>query len=458
MGALNDDAYDFYGGLGHTGSLQDRELKWLKSRGVNTWRELFAKEGYSMKSLPDLYYEMLKSAGFSGTLNDMWKQYFALDSDLAIYPHFYESSLVLDFINQKYFVNKIEKTFSNIITFTRSTTAIYFDSTGVLQTAAINIPRFDYNPVTFTPKGLLIEEARTNSLLHCRDLANAVWVKTNTTAVKNAIGLDGITNSASTLTATGATGTCLQTLTLAAAARSYSVYIKRKTGIGAVSITRDNVSYTDITAQINSSSYTRVKIENTSVLNPVCGIKLATSGDEVLVDFNQDEAGAFITSVVATTVAAATRAADIVSMTGTNFSDWHNATEGTYVVEYAPTNAQHYAILESSDANNWFGIFQNAAGEGVKNRVRIAGAITESAVVGTFGAKTAAAALKASSYGISVLGSAVTVGPPTATVPITSSLFIGQFVTGTAFIDGTVQQIKYFPKRLSNIQLVALSS
>jgi hypothetical protein len=48
------------------------------------------------------------------------------------------------------------------IAFTRASTATYTDSTGTIQTAATNAPRWDYDPVTHALKGLLIEEARTN--------------------------------------------------------------------------------------------------------------------------------------------------------------------------------------------------------------------------------------------------------------------------------------------------------
>ncbi len=40
------------------------------------------------------------------------------------------------------------KPFGDIITFTRASTATYFDSTGTLQSAAIDSPRLDYNPST----------------------------------------------------------------------------------------------------------------------------------------------------------------------------------------------------------------------------------------------------------------------------------------------------------------------
>jgi hypothetical protein len=39
----------------------------------------------------------------------------------------------------------------------------YFDSNGILQTAAANVPRLDHSPVSpYAPQGILIEEGRTN--------------------------------------------------------------------------------------------------------------------------------------------------------------------------------------------------------------------------------------------------------------------------------------------------------
>ena len=50
------------------------------------------------------------------------------------------------------------------ITFTRASTGTYFDSTGTMQTAAVNAPRWDYDPVSLQLRGLLLEDQRTNGI------------------------------------------------------------------------------------------------------------------------------------------------------------------------------------------------------------------------------------------------------------------------------------------------------
>ena len=81
-------------------------------------------------------------------------------------------------------------------TFTRGSTATYYDASGILQTAAINVPRFDHDPVTGVLKGLLLETTRTNLQLYSDAIDHASWSKVASTVTPNAT-----TSPAGTMTA-----------------------------------------------------------------------------------------------------------------------------------------------------------------------------------------------------------------------------------------------------------------
>jgi hypothetical protein len=162
-----------------------------------------------------------------------------------------------------------------------------------------------------------------------RDMTDPSWIAVGITSVKTATGIDGVPNVASTLTATAPNGTILQTLVAAASARDYSVFLRRKTGSGVVLI-QQGVTTLDVTAQLNTVTYTRVEL-NASVLNSAFGIQIAASGDVIEADFNQFEAltaTQFASSPMVTTGAA--RAADVMSFVQTGNYD---VTQGTAYAE-----------------------------------------------------------------------------------------------------------------------------
>lgn len=166
---------------------------------------------------------------------------------------------------------------------------------------------------------------RTNLILWNRDLTNAAWVKTNITAVLNQTGIDNLASQATKLTATAANATIFQTIT-ASGVRSSSAYVKRITGTGRIDFTRDGgTTWTDITSLISGAEYTRVLIESSSVTNPVVGFRIVVSGNEIAVDFVQDEDGAEATNPIYTTTASAVRNADVLTYPASN----HNDVEGT---------------------------------------------------------------------------------------------------------------------------------
>jgi len=177
--------------------------------------------------------------------------------------------------------------------------------------------------------------SKTNNLLWCRDLTNAAWVKTNATAAKTQTGIDAVASSCSLLTAAAANATILQTITAASTPACSGFWVKRSIGTGSIFFTRNGgTDWLDITSLINSSTFTCVKIENTSVTNPQVGFKIATSGDAIIVDAGINHAGTTLTLPILTTSAAVTRAADVLTyQTASNFSD----TAGTILATYKPT-------------------------------------------------------------------------------------------------------------------------
>ena len=207
-------------------------------------------------------------------------------------------------------------------TFTRASAAYYFDSDGVLQSAAIDTPRYSYINgaglfgaatslaiVLEEVPTLVIESAATNECLHGRDLTNAAWTKTNVTAAKNQAGIDGAANSASSITATAANGTALQSVTSASnTGRAFSAYAKWVSGSGgSLSYTIDGSTYT--TTPFTQGVWRKLQVTGT-LANPTVGFKIPTSGDVFAIDFCQEETGSTASSPILTTGTSATRAAD----------------------------------------------------------------------------------------------------------------------------------------------------
>lgn len=354
-------------------------------------------------------------------------------------------SLRLDFLSAQ--INPIIG--GGTTTVTTSANATIINSAGLVAAISANQPRFDYNPVTLACRGLLQEEQRDNRCLHNRDKSNAVWTKTGVT-VSAATNWSGVSTNIR-LTASGANGTCLQSITNASVERTYSVAIKRVTGTGTISITLDNgATWTDITSQINNSAFTVVKATQT-LANPVVGVRISTSGDAVDVDLDQEETGAFFTSRIITGATAVTRAADVAYLA--TLGSWWNAAEGTFVVGFTSGQAgqtvDNYLLRINDGTGNEDMIVYRQAGT---NTLRFYGAdggvVQWDATSGTqaLGLVTAkiAAAYRVNDIQISGAGAAVA-SDVAATLPTVAQLLIGS--GGAAgHPNGWITGIEYFSR------------
>ena len=203
-------------------------------------------------------------------------------------------------------------------TFTRATAAAAKLSTGLWKLdVASGVARSSYIGLTTAVGaygGYLAEGARTNSCLQSRDLTSVSWTKTTLTVAKTSTGIDGVGSSCTRCTAAGANSTATQAITLVSAAKTFSVWIKRVTGTGVVQISLDNfATNTDVTALINSSTFTLVQMTQT-LANPTVGIRLVTSTDAIDVDVAQlEDTASFASTPIPTTTIAVTRNADVLN-------------------------------------------------------------------------------------------------------------------------------------------------
>jgi len=122
-------------------------------------------------------------------------------------------------------------TLPSAASFSRSSTASYTNSGGVLVTAAANAPRFDYDPISGAAKGLLIEPQSTNMA------ATNAWPYRNASSFSpalamNAVGPDGIANSAWTMPV-GTTGWGQENTPITAGSPwVFSIYVKSLNNAG----------------------------------------------------------------------------------------------------------------------------------------------------------------------------------------------------------------------------------
>lgn len=89
-----------------------------------------------------------------------------------------------------------ERSLDPRITFSRSSIGTYVDEDGIIRYAAEDEPRFEYDGATGESLGLLIEEFRTNTVLHSGDLTASSWTApVNSSWSAGDIAPDGVTTS-----------------------------------------------------------------------------------------------------------------------------------------------------------------------------------------------------------------------------------------------------------------------
>ena len=414
--------------------------------------------------------------------------------------------LGLNFLSRSYGVADNVYSFSQLITFTRSTTATRINESGLIESVAINGPRFDYDPVTRAPRGLLVEEQRTNLLLRSEEFDNASWGKSNATVTANAATSPDGTVDADKLVENTASAQhfTFQSATKAASAITYTatVYLKASErsrvriflhdgagngpdadanlSLGTIgSAVNRGTGWTGVSSAISDagSGWYRCTVVGTS--NTATSVELrltlldgsgnasytgdGTSG--IFIWGAQLEAGAFATSYIPTVASQVTRSADVAAINAPNFASWFNANEGTLVSEFScfatATPTRPVAEINDGTVNNRY-LFGVNPGSTARFLTFIGGSAVVTTLDYTAPAVGAVAkwagAYRAGNYGAS-LNAAAALTSTYGSVPTgLNALLIGSIAASGGFLNGHIRSIRYYPTRLSNAQLQALTA
>jgi hypothetical protein len=380
------------------------------------------------------------------------------------------------------------KTGASLVTFTRASTGTFVSSNGVLQSATTDEARFDHNPTTGESLGLLVEEARTNLLTYSEDFGNVIWLYTSASSSTNTTSSPDGATTADTITSAG-TAVVSQSIAKTASAITYTASVFVKGSITGLSFTIDdgattnrgrcvfNLSTGTLTSSANDGSFTGTSGSITAYSNNWYKLILTTttnsstliarhrlfwSGGGTSIDVwgAQLETGAFPTSYIPTTAATVTRAADVASITGSNFSSWYNQTEGTVFTDFilsSATLATFIATLSDGTNNNRQQLYSETSSFLLRTS---ASGVASNNTIGTSAANVPSKICYALASGqtfASDNGTAVTVN--TQALPSNlSQLGVGLSAVGGASGAITIKRLTYWPVRLANPTLQSITT
>jgi hypothetical protein len=301
------------------------------------------------------------------------------------------------------------------VVFTRASTATYFDVTGAIQTASTNTPRWTYDPVTHASRGLLMETSRTNLLLNSATLGT-------------------------------------QSVAVTAQAYMLSFY-----GTGTITLTGTSTAG----PLVGTGAFPqRVALTFT----PTAGTLTCTVTGSVL--NAQLEAGSFASSWISTTGAAATRAADVCSLTDAVLLG--GTTDRTLAVNAYAANvtpagvAAYWACVDDASNNNVHNLISPGNSTNLHAQITVGavskvngGDTTGGTRPGLFKAALANGAIwNGAVNGVLMAGAG---GASQQHGPLTT-LHCGCNQLNAGQCDGAIQRVRYWPRGLSQAELLQVTT
>jgi hypothetical protein len=355
--------------------------------------------------------------------------------------------------------------------------------------------------------GLLIEEQRVNLLLQSEACDVSPWVTAAPYSVSAnaAISPDGTQNADALIVASGQsafnTNVTRQIVTKAASAIQYtrSTYFKalgvttsvRFVDFGSIttnsaSVIVSLVNGSVVTAAATAGTFSGASVAVTNAGNgwwrvaltyttdtatsltvrsfPYVG-NVALTGDGtsgLLVYGAQLEAGAFATSYIPTVASQVTRSADVAVMTGTNFSSWYNATEGTLYGQadwLGPSSFDYFFSLNNGTGSNLISL--GVTSTAVTRFIVSDAGVTQASIAGPAGSANnvfkVAGGYQVNNFAAATNGTLGTVDT-SGTVPSVDQASLTSSQGTTNLFNGHIRQLAYYPRRLANSELQAITA
>lgn len=367
-----------------------------------------------------------------------------------------------------------------------------------LFTAPVNIPRFDYDPVTRQCKGLLVEEERTNALADSQELH--LWSASAGATTKSAnvaLAPDG-TITADSFVATampghhevykslvvGSVGTLVSYSIFVKALGSYTKARLADTGNGTFSASFDLI--TGAVSNTGGARFVSAGMEKlldgwwrchvvhtsdgTATARSVCGYPDNAALDLYGATFTGDgvsgvyvwgaqvEAGAFPSSYIPTMGASATRAADGVVVN--TLTPWYNQSEGTLFADVASSKgtALQYATA-ASFVGSALGVNYIVAGFNATNASTLitGGSTMVSSAASAGQAVKIALGLSSGFQSMVINGGSSVNRAASAPLDQMTALRIGYWEGNPGHLNGCIRRVAYWPRRMSTLDLQGLT-
>ena len=402
------------------------------------------------------------------------------------------------------------------LTFTRAdstTCATYYNSSGVLTTAAANVARFDYNPSTLSLNGLLMESSTTNLLYPSIPDAGTTWTYTHSAGTINSTtSPDGSANAtlfvddtssnphyaAPTTTVSFTSGTSY-TLSVFFKAQSQTAIqlVFPSSAFGTTAYANFNLSNGSVGSLGAAATATIQQVANgfyrctatapatsTTTGAPTIGLTNSTPtaarlptytgvGNGVYVYGADIEALPFASSYVPTTSGTVTRAADNLNISSI---PWYNSTAGSFSLEYYepytgalnPGANRGLAIVSDNTSNNRVQFYIGQSSTALSARITTASTSANPTFSGTEnnpGINKAVIAYAVGNANValnSTLGSSSSPASLPSQATLTQGFNLGCFPSGlgvgSSCLFGHLRNFKYWNTALTNTQLQSVTT